>query len=67
MTERNITHENGRYWVLGDRHGFTVYKNDGTASYADSSYERSEDGKSIAIARCDYLANRDARTPRKGG
>lgn len=58
MRESDIKHENGRYWVGDTRKSYTVYHVDGVASYPDSSYERNDDGLSIAIARCDYLAHR---------
>ena len=56
MKERDIKHENGRFWV-GDTHGtYTVYEAGITHSVPDSSYAHDDDGLSIAIARCDYLA-----------
>ena len=53
--ERDIVHENGNYWVHADRDGsFTVYAVGITHSVPDSTY----DDKSLAVARCDYLAKR---------
>lgn len=60
MTEKDIMHENGAYWVGKDQHGYIVYKNGVTHSTADSAYNRTPDGLSLAMARCDYLARRDA-------
>lgn len=59
MRESDIIHENGNYWVGRTLGAYTVFKIDGYVSYPDSSYENSEDGKSIAIARCNYLAERN--------
>lgn len=56
MNESCIKHENGSYWVCDDRTQFTVYVAGLTHSRADSSYAHTEDGLSIAIARCNYLA-----------
>jgi len=55
--ERDIVHENGRYWVLSDRDGFTVMRNGATHAVSDSTYT----DKSLAIARADYLAKRSTR------
>lgn len=59
MRESDIMHECGGYWVGRDRDSYTVYRIKGYVSYPDSSYNRDEDGLSIAIARCDYLAKRE--------
>lgn len=60
IRESDIMHENGDFWVLRSRGGkqpnYAVMKNVGTRSVADSAYELSADGLSIAIARCDWLA-----------
>lgn len=58
--ERNIVHERGDYWVwrgVPERQ-YTVYRHDGTHAVADSSYPLDDDGKSLAIARCNYLGQR---------
>ena len=64
MKERDIKHESegGRFWVGDTRRppSYTVYRVNGVASYADSSYARTPDGLSLAVARCDYLARRNA-------
>ncbi len=58
MKESHIKHENGDFWIadMGDR--LTVYESDITHSTADSSYPSTEDGLSLAIARCNYLNSR---------
>lgn len=59
--ERTIAHEAGEFWVFRDPKSFTVYKTGFMYSTADSSYEKTADGLSIAMARCDYLASRAAQ------
>lgn len=71
MREEDIIHErDGGFWVGREKartlYGntirsarYTVFRPYGTASISDSSYEATADGKSLAVARCDYLA--DAR------
>lgn len=54
--ESDIMHEAGRYWVCRTRDTYTVYRTDGFQSIPDSSYPRTADGLSIAIARCEYKA-----------
>jgi hypothetical protein len=54
--EADIMHEAGDFWVYRDKGVYTVYRTGITHSVSDSSYEKSEDGLSLAIARCDYLA-----------
>ena len=56
--ESQIMHENGRYWVLDTGKAYAVMAAGVTHSTSDSAYERSPDGLSIAIARCNYLAKR---------
>ncbi len=58
--ESDIVHEAGSFWVCRADGQFTVYKSGLTHSKADSSYPGTDDGKSIAIARCNYLAKREA-------
>ena len=57
MRESDIMHETGDYWVSRDRASYTVWKNGVTHSTSDSAYPKTPDGLSIAIARCNYLAN----------
>jgi hypothetical protein len=58
---KDIKHENGDYWVLDNKESYVVFKTGITHSTSDSAYEHSEDGLSIAIARCNYLANNNWR------
>lgn len=60
MTEADIAHEVGDFWVARDRRHrqYVVYRTGITHSIADSAYALTEDGLSIAKARCDYLAKR---------
>ena len=61
MTEVNIVYENGAYWVGRDKadKAYVVYKIGLTHSTSDSAYPMTEDGLSIAIFRCNYLAKRE--------
>ena len=56
--EARIRHENGAFWVWEDKDAFTVYRAGVTHSTPDSSYAPTDDGLSLAIYRCDYLAKR---------
>lgn len=58
MRESDIIFESGRVWVGIARNTYTVYRMGLTHSTPDSSYPLTEDGKSIAIARAEYLAPR---------
>lgn len=60
--EARIKHENGSFWVREDNAAYTVYKNGSVCATADSSYAATDDGLSLAIYRCDYLAKRAAAT-----
>ncbi len=60
MTEKDIMHEAGSYWVGRERDSYTVYKIGATHSISDSAYAKTPDGLSIAVARCNYLAKRAA-------
>jgi len=57
-TEKQIKHENGKFWVLDTGKTYAVMQNGVTHSTSDSEYPRNKNGLSIAIARCDYLARR---------
>lgn len=61
MTEQDIIIENGSYWVGRDRQAkqYVVYKTGVTHSVADSAYVMNEDGLSIAVYRCNYLAAKE--------
>lgn len=56
----DIMHENGNYWVCRDKRQkmYIVFKTSVTHSVSDSAYPLTEDGLSIAIARCNYMANK---------
>ena len=58
--ESTIAYEAGKFWVRREDKRFTVYRSTSTHSVADSSYHDTDDGLSIAIARCNYLAKRHA-------
>lgn len=57
MKESDILHQNGDFWVFEPRPGeFHVMRSGATHSETESVYA----DKSLAIARGDYLARRDA-------
>jgi hypothetical protein len=62
LEERLIAYDAGNnYWVYRDTTCYTVQRPDPKSSASnltasDSSYPKNEDGLSIAIARCNYLA-----------
>ena len=58
LRESDIVHEAGNYWVARERNLYFVFKIGTTHSTSDSAYAKSDDGLSIAIARCNYLARR---------
>lgn len=62
LKEKHILYENGPFWVMDDieHEAYTVFRSGVTHSTSDSSYARTEDGYSLAVARCDYLAKRGA-------
>ena len=53
-----IKHENGMFWVASTKNAYVVMANGLTHSKSESAYDKSEDGLSIAVARCNYLAKR---------
>lgn len=57
MKEKDIKHESGDFWIGDNGNAYTVYRANTAVHYStpDSSYARTDDGLSIAIARCDYL------------
>lgn len=57
--KNHILYENGNYWIASKKDAYTVYCCGITHSTSDSSYSKTQDGLSIAKARCDYLAKRD--------
>lgn len=54
--ESDIKYELGNYFVLKLKDSYGVFKNGLTHSTSDSFYHLNDDGLSIAIARCKYLA-----------
>jgi len=62
ISESKIRHENGSFWVFEDKNAFTVYKAGITHSTPDSSYALTDDGLSLAVYRCDYLAKRERQS-----
>jgi len=57
--ESQIKHENGSYWVLDTKRSYEVLAAGITHSVTDSAYSHDDDGLSIAIARCNYLARKE--------
>ena len=62
ISESKIRHENGSFWVFEEKNAFTVYKAGITHSTPDSSYAPTDDGLSLAVYRCDYLAKRERQS-----
>ncbi|WP_323016416.1 hypothetical protein [Castellaniella sp.] len=65
---KDIVYENGASWVLrsGKESCYFVMVNGVSLAKSDSAYPLDEDGLSIAKARCDWLAKREAeRQPTK--
>lgn len=58
MREKNIKHENGKYWVCDTGQSYAVMVIGITHSKSESEYPHDKDGLSLAIARCNYLAKR---------
>jgi len=58
MTERDIIHQNGDFWVAKSRISYTVFRTKLCVSTSDSAYSPDADGLSLALARCNYLAKR---------
>lgn len=62
IKEEDIVYENGNYWVLKSKKGhcyFVMGSSPGnTHSVSDSTYSLDDDGLSIAIARCNWMAKR---------
>ncbi len=63
---KDIIHENGDHWVMRNRKEgcYSVMVSGATHSISDSHYSLDDDGLSIAVARCDYLAQRSDRSRR---
>lgn len=60
--EKDIAYETGPAWVLTDTSAgrYTVFLSGVTHSTGDTSYSLDADGFSLAKARADYLAKREA-------
>ncbi len=58
IRESEIIHERGSYWVLRTRRSFDVMQCGLTHSTTVQSFAPSADGKSLAIAYCDYKGQR---------
>ncbi len=58
MTEADIMHEAGDYWVARQRGSYTVFRNIGTHSTSLAAFKRDGDGLSLAIAYANYNAKR---------
>lgn len=54
IREKDIVHENGKFWVLKKCGVFYVMASVGTHSVSDSCYHTAD----LAVCRCDYLARR---------
>lgn len=62
VREEDIEYERGDFWVHRDRARalYTVYRAGATHSTSDSSYKLTPDGRTLAVARANYLARRQA-------
>lgn len=55
MKEKDIKHEAGHFWVADCGNFYAVMVVGLTHSVSESAYDRTEDGLSLAVARCNYL------------
>lgn len=61
LTEKQIIHDTGKFWVMATKTGYAVMQNKVTHSESDGiEYPLNDDGKSIAIAYCNYRTKRSA-------
>jgi len=58
IKERDSKWEGKRFWVLSEKHKYTVMLNGSVASVTVQSFEKTDDGLSIAIKYAQY---RDGR------
>jgi len=58
IRERDIVYSNSPAWVWKAKDCYYVMVDGITHSTSDSAYELTEDGLSIAKARCDFFAKR---------
>lgn len=56
MTEKDIMHENGIFWVLRTNSAYVVMKTVVTCSESVQAFAPDADGLSLAKAYCDYKA-----------
>ena len=59
MKEKDIVYENAPFWVYKAKDCYYVMKDGITHSESDSAYHLTDDGLSIAKARCNYLAQKE--------
>lgn len=59
--ESDIVHQSGAFWVLRDRAAYVVMRDLATHAVSDCGFPKTDDGLSLAVARCDYLAGRAVR------
>lgn len=62
MKESDIVYETETHWVGKCENDYTVFAIGITHSVSDSSYEKTDDGLNIAIARCNYLNRKSIAT-----
>jgi len=62
LRARDIIHENGNMWVLRGKEAYYVMVTGITHSKSESAYSPDDDGLSIAVARCNYLATRNIKS-----
>jgi hypothetical protein len=63
MTENDIVHQEGRFWIVRSRapRAWVVMRDTNTHSVSDSAYSYTNEGLTLAKARCGYLAKHDKR------
>jgi len=63
IKEEDIMYENTHAWILKTPQGYEVCLHGLCYSVIDSMYSSDQDGLSIAMARCDYIAKTYADIP----
>ncbi len=66
VKEPDIVHDRGTFWVLKEPHCYNVLQSGPTHSLTLVQFAPTEDGKSLAIACCDYKADRAAKEVSNG-
>lgn len=63
MRESDMLMDRNGFYVMRQRSAYVVFRPSPSGMYAisDSAYALTDDGLSIAKARCDYLARRAAK------